>query len=206
MDFSKSTYGESTSAPSTATADLAVVAEDGESGLVAKRDVDDTVVGKCAHGSESSRLLSTTLGTGADEQTGILAPEGARGPLATSPIPESSPLCREVAVTGGDAHEEGIVLLEDRGVADLGDRCVLGRSVHLGQDLLGKSLRDAEQVDLTASLADALGLGLSEGLDVTPGGVLEEVMLVMIHWNVGFRYRCAVECESIEPWVSNIVE
>lgn len=53
------TYGESTSAPGTATTDLAVVAEDAESGLVSKRNIDDTVVSKCAHGSESSALLST---------------------------------------------------------------------------------------------------------------------------------------------------
>lgn len=134
-----------------------------------------------------------TLGTSADEKTGVFAPEGARGPLATSPVPERFPLCREVAVASGDTHEEGIVLLEDGGVADLGDRGVLGRSVHLGQDLLGEGLRDAEEVDLTACLADALGLGLGEGLDMAPGGVLEDSVLVMIHWIVGSRCHFAEE-------------
>jgi hypothetical protein len=80
----------------------------------------------------------------------------------------------EVAVTSGDTHEEGIVLLEDGRVGDLRDRGVLGRSVHLGQHLLRERLGDAEQVDGAAGLSDALGLGLGEGLDMSPGGVLEE--------------------------------
>jgi hypothetical protein len=51
--------------------------------------------------------------------------------------------------------------------------------VHLGEDFLGESLGDAVEVDGTAGLADALGLSLCEGLDVTPGGVLEEVVLMV---------------------------
>ena len=50
------------------------------------------------------------------------------------------PLSGEVAVTGGDAHEEGVVFHEDGGVAEDGDVGVLGRGVHLGEDLLGERL------------------------------------------------------------------
>lgn len=131
------------------------------------------MVSKSAHGGESSALLSTTLGAGADEQAGVLAPEAAGLPLTASAVPEGPPLRGEVAVAGGDSEQEGIVLLEDGGVADLGDGGVLGGSVHLGQDFLRESLGDAVEVDGTAGLANALGLGLGEGLDVTPGGVLE---------------------------------
>lgn len=53
------TYGEGTSTPGTATADLAVVAEEVEGGLVAEGNVDDAVVGEGAHGSKSGALLST---------------------------------------------------------------------------------------------------------------------------------------------------
>jgi hypothetical protein len=49
--------------------------------------------------------------------------------------------------------------------------------VHLGEDLIGESLGDAVEVDGTAGLTDTLGLSLSEGLDVTPGGVLEVVLV-----------------------------
>lgn len=171
------TYGEGTGAPSATTADLAVVTEEVECGLVAKRDVDDAVVGEGAHGSESSALLSTTLGAGRDEQASVLAPEAAGLPLTAGPVPEGPPLGGEVAVAGGDAHQEGIVLCEDGGVGDLRDGGVLGGSVHLGEDLIGEGLGDAVEVDGTAGLTDALGLSLGEGLDVTPGGVLEVVLV-----------------------------
>jgi len=171
------TYGEGTSAPSAATTNLAVVAEEVEGGLVAERNVDDAVVGKGAHGSERSALLSTALGAGRHKQASVLAPEATSLPLLAGVVPEGPPLGGEVAVAGGDTHKEGIVLLKDGGVGDVGDRRVLGRSVHLGQNLLGEGLGDAVQVDLAASLTNALGLGLGEGLDMSPGGVLEKVVL-----------------------------
>lgn len=166
------TYGEGTGTPGGATADLAVVTEKVESGLVAEGNVDDTVVSESAHGSKRGALLSTALSASGDEETSILAPEAARLPLLASVVPEGSPLGGPVAVAGGDAEEERVVLLEHRGVGDLGDRLVLGRSVHLGQDLLGESLLDAVEIDGAAGLFDALGLSLGEGLDVAPGGVL----------------------------------
>lgn len=155
-----------------------------ECGLVAKRNVDNAVVGESAHGSESSALLSTALGAGGNKEAGVLAPEATGLPLAAGAVPEGPPLRGEVAVAGGDAHEEGIVLLEDGGVGNLRDGVVLGGSVHLGQNLLGEGLGDAVEVDGTAGLADALGLGLGEGLDVAPGGVLDVVVSVGL-----FRYN-----------------
>jgi hypothetical protein len=47
----------------------------------------------------------------------------------------------EVSVTGRDAEEEGVVLLKGGRVVKGLDGGVLGRSVHLGQDLLRESLR-----------------------------------------------------------------
>ena len=151
-----------------------------ESGLVAERNVDDAVVSESAHGSKSSALLSTALGAGANEQAGVLAPEATSLPLAAGAVPEGPPLRGEVAVAGGDAHQEGIVLLQDGRVADLGDGGVFGGSVHLGQDIVREGLGDAVEVDGAAGLADALGLGLGEGLDVAPGGVLEQVVLLEV--------------------------
>jgi hypothetical protein len=48
-----------------------------ESGLVAERNVDDTVVSESAHGGKGCALLSTSLSAGADEETSVLAPETA---------------------------------------------------------------------------------------------------------------------------------
>ena len=82
----------------------------------------------------------------------------------------------EVAVSRWDAEQESIivhdVLDRDKGVVRLGG------SVHLGEDLIGEGLGDAVEVDGTAGLTDALGLSLGEGLDVTPGGVLEMVLVL----------------------------
>jgi hypothetical protein len=162
-----------------------------ESGLVTKGNVDDSVVSEGAHGSESSALLSTALGAGADEQASVLAPEATALPLLAGVVPEGPPLRGEVAVASGNAHKESIVLLEDRRVGDLGDRGVLGRSVHLGQNLLGESLGDAVEVDLAAGLTNALGLSLGEGLDMTPGGVLEKAVLALCGVHVDCRFSMA---------------
>jgi hypothetical protein len=170
---------EGTRAPSGATTNLAVVTKQVESSLVAERHVDDAVVSKSAHGSNSSALLSTALGRGADEQTRVLAPEAAGLPLLAGVVPEGPPLGGEVAVAGGDAHQEGVVLLEGRGVGHLGDRAVLLGRVHLGEDLGGEGLGDAVEVDAAAGFSDALGFGLGELLDVAIGGVLEGGVLVM---------------------------
>lgn len=102
-----------------------------------------------------------------------LAPVGTVLPLATSLVPEGLPLGREVTITGRDTEEEGIVLLESGRVLEGRDAAVLWRGVHLGQDLLRESLRDLVEVAGTAGGLDTLGLLLGNGLDVTPGGVLD---------------------------------
>lgn len=165
--------GESAGAPGGAAAHLAVVAEDVESGLVAQRHVDDAVVSQGAHGRDGRALLPAALRRRADEQARVLAPEAARLPLLARVVPEGPPLRREVAVARGDSHQEGVVLLQGRGVGHLGDRAVLFGRVHLRQDFLGEGLGDAVQVDHAAGFPDALGLGLGELLDVAIGGVLE---------------------------------
>lgn len=124
------------------------------------------------------------LSAGRHKEAGVFAPEATGLPLLAGVVPEGPPLGREVSVAGGDTHEESIVLLEDRGVGDLRDRGVLRGSVHLGEDFLGEGLGDTVEVDGTASLADALGLSLGEGLDVTPGGVLESDVLAYDRANV----------------------
>jgi hypothetical protein len=159
------TGGEGTSAPRRATVDLIEVGQVGECVLVAEGNVDEAVVSKGAHGGDAGRLLATTLGAGADEQTGVLAPVGAVGPLLARVVKESLPLRGEVAVAGGDTEEDGVVLLEGGGVGQEGNIGGLAGSAHLGQDLLGEGLRDLVQGGFAASLTDALelGFGLGEG-------------------------------------------
>jgi len=57
-------------------------------------------------------------------------------------IPEGLPLGGEVAITRGNAEEEGVVFFElVRG--DEGDGLVLPGSVHFAEDFLGESLFDS---------------------------------------------------------------
>lgn len=74
------------------------------------------VVGEGREGSNDSALLSTTWGSGRDEDTGELAPECSRAPETSSSIPEGLPLCWEVSVTGWDTEKEGIVGCELGGI------------------------------------------------------------------------------------------
>lgn len=172
------TYGEGTSAPWRATADLRVITEERKDSLVAQRHVDETVVRKRAHGIHSSALLPTAHSGSRHEQTRVLAPQGTGLPLAAGLVPEGLPLGREVAVSGRDAEEEGVVLLEGFWVAERGDLAGFGRGVHLGQDVFGERLFDAVEVAAAAGGFDALGLGLCEGLDVAVHRVLEGIVLV----------------------------
>lgn len=144
------------------------------------------------HSIEGSALLAPSHCSGGNEQASILAPETTTLPLTTGRVPEGLPLSWEGAVTSGNAlytwstrdcscvevvgaytyEQEGIVLLEGLRVGGR-DAGVLGRSVHLFQDLLWKRFADLEDVGRTASLFDASCLLLGQLLDVAPGGVLE---------------------------------
>lgn len=134
------TYSEGTSTPGATTVNLVQVAQLGEDGLVAEGNVDEAVVSEGAHRGKSSGLLTTTLGTGGDEETGVLAPEATSGPDATGLVPEGLPLSREVTVTGRDTEQNSVEGEEigrlNNGVAGL------GRSVHLGQNFLVEGLSD----------------------------------------------------------------
>lgn len=152
--------GESSRAPGRATVDLLEVGELRKYGLVAQGNVDEAVVGQSRHGGDGCGLLAAAEGTGADEETGVLAPEGALLPLLASLVPEGLELGREVAVAGGDAEEDGVVRLEIGGVVQ--DRNVggLGRGVHLAEDVVGECLGNLEEGGITASLADTLEFSL----------------------------------------------
>jgi hypothetical protein len=82
------TYSESASAPRRTTTDLRQVGKERECVLVTQRNKNKTVVCKGTHRSDSSRLLSTSHGTGRDEDTRILSGERTLGPETTSSINE----------------------------------------------------------------------------------------------------------------------
>lgn len=88
---------------------------------ITKRNIDDTMMGQSAHDCKRGALLATAWGGSRDEHASVFAVVAAGGPLLTSLVPEGFPLSREVAVTGGDAHEEGVVLRELGWVCELGD-------------------------------------------------------------------------------------
>ena len=166
------TTSEGTGTPGAATTNLREVSQGAESLGVTEGDVDDAVVGEGRDGVLSSGLLTTTLGGGRDEDTGHLAPETTGSPLLAGLVPESLPLGGEVSVTGGDTKEEGIVALKDGRVVESRDIGGLGRSVHLGEDVLGEGLGDLEEVGSTASLLNTGLLGLGHLPDVAVHGVL----------------------------------
>lgn len=56
--------------------------------------------------------MTTALGTSGDEETGVFAPEATGGPNAAGLVPEGLPLGGEVAVSGGDTEQDGIVVEE----------------------------------------------------------------------------------------------
>lgn len=115
-----------------------------ECSLISQRNIDESVVRKRAHASNSSALLSTTKGTSRDEHARVLAPERALRPLLAGLVPEGLELCWEVAVTRGDAEEDAVKGLKLGGVledADVG----LGGRVHLGEDILGEGLGDSKE-------------------------------------------------------------
>lgn len=120
--------------------DFVQVRELTKGGLVAQRDVEETVVSKSAHRSEGGGLLTATLSASRDEQTGVFAPVATSGPDATGAVPEGLPLRREVTVASGDTEEDGIVGEElvggHNGVGGLGG------SMHLSQDIVGEGLAD----------------------------------------------------------------
>lgn len=100
------------------------------------------MVGEGAHRRQRRALLSAALGRRRDEEADVLAVEPASLPLLAGLVPEGLPLGGEIAETGWDAKEEGIVFLElIRGDERDGGR--LARCVHFLEDFLGKGLFDS---------------------------------------------------------------
>ena len=153
------------------------------------------MVSQGRHGGNDSALLSTTWSSSGDEDTSVLAPIPAVRPLASSRVPESLPLGREVTITGGDAEKERIVLLERCGVGD-GDIGGLRGRVHLGENFSRESLGDSGrwsgrqreerrgvvwqaryvlvEIGLDANLLETGLLSLGQLLDVAVHGVLDD--------------------------------
>lgn len=96
------------------------------------------MMGQSRNRSNDSALLSTTRGTGGDENTSVLAPVSTSAPLASSGIPESLPLSWEVTITGWNAEQECIVTLEGLGIDDwdIG----FGGCVHLEKEWMSANL------------------------------------------------------------------
>lgn len=95
-----------------------------------------------AYGVRCRGLLSSSLRGGADEDTNIFPVESASLPLLASLVPEGFPLGGEVAVTGRNTKEEGVIFLElVRG--DERDGAGLAGGVHLREDFLREGLFDS---------------------------------------------------------------
>lgn len=134
-----------------------------EDGLVAKRDVDHAVVGKCAHGGNAGGLLAASEGSGGDEETGVFTPEAALLPLTTRAVEEGLPLSGEIAVASGNTEEDTVVLLNLLG-SDNWDVGVLRWSIHFVENLLGQGLLNSVRImsGLVADFWSAHGIRLTD--------------------------------------------
>ena len=100
------------------------------------------MVRESAHGGQRRALLSSSLRGGADEDTNIFPVESASLPLLAGLVPEGFPLGGEVAVTGWNPKEEGVIFFElVRG--DERDGAGLAGGVHLREDFLREGLLDS---------------------------------------------------------------
>lgn len=134
-----------------------------EDGLVAKRDVDHAVMGKCAHGGNAGRFLAASEGSGGDEEAGVFTPEAALLPLTTGAVEEGLPLSGEIAVASGNAEEDTVILLNLLGSDDRDVR-VLWWSIHLVENLLGQGLLNSASMmsGLLTDLWSAQGVRLTD--------------------------------------------
>ena len=140
----RKSYGEGAGTPWATTMDLVEVRQQREDGLVAQRDVDPAVVGKSAHCSDRSRLLTTARSTCGHENARVLAPKATTGPDTTCLVPKCLPLGGEVAIASRDTKQDGVVLKE---LARLSNGIVrFSGGMHLGQDLGAKGLSDPREI------------------------------------------------------------
>lgn len=99
-------------------------------------------MGESAHGRQRRALLSSSLGRGADEDAHVFAVETASLPLLAGLVPEGFPLGGEVAITGRNTKEEGVIFFELVG-GDEGDGAGLAGGVHLGEHFFGEGFFDS---------------------------------------------------------------
>lgn len=71
------------------TVNLVQVGQEREGSLVPEWYEEDTVVGQGREGSIDGHFLTSTEGTGGNEDTSVLSAESTLGPESTSGIPES---------------------------------------------------------------------------------------------------------------------
>lgn len=110
--------------------------------LVAQGHVDHALVDPGGHGGDRGGLLAAALGARGDEEAEVLALQGAVHPQLAEAVDEGLPLRGEVAVAGGHAEEEGVVLREGVGLGE-GNRGVLRGGVHLGGHFAGEGFFDS---------------------------------------------------------------
>ncbi len=132
----KPTHSKRSSTPRGTTTDFVKIDQHRKRRFVSHWDIDDAMMGERAHCCDSGALLPPSLRCRGDEQASVLSPVASGLPLLAGAVPEGFPLGGEVAVTRGNAEEEGVVFFKlVRG--DEGDGLVLARSVHFAEDLLG---------------------------------------------------------------------
>ena len=136
------THGKSPCTPRSPAPDLVQTHQCPERGRVTQGHVDESVMRKGAHGRQGRALLSSSLGSGGDENPNVFTIEAAGLPLLAGLIPEGFPLGGEGAVTGRDPEEESVVFFELVG-GDEGDGAGLAGCVHLGEDFLREGLFDS---------------------------------------------------------------
>lgn len=112
--------------------------------FVSKRHIDEAVVSERRHGSNGGGFLTASLSAGGDEKPGELLSIRSLGPLLASLVPEGLPLGGEVSVSSGNSKQDSVVFLEHSRVGENLDVGGLGGSVHLSEDVLGKSLCNPE--------------------------------------------------------------
>lgn len=81
----------------------------GERFSVAKRDIDDSMMGQGGQGSKRGALLPTAESASRDKQPRVFSIQSAALPQAAGLVPERLPLRGEIAVAGGNTQQESIV-------------------------------------------------------------------------------------------------
>lgn len=168
------THGKSPCTPRSTTPHLLQIRQRRKRRGVTQRYIDHAMVRESAHSRQRRALLSSSLRGGTDEDTNIFPVVSASLPLLASLVPEGFPLGREVAITGGNAKEEGVIFFKLVG-GDEGDGAGLAGCVHLGEDLFGEGLLDsrrgkagqfrslAHREGVKCSLAQVVVLGIGVG-------------------------------------------